>query len=52
MENGLSKTGIFVGFSLCIIYFAGRISEATMGRAARALFRVLKVLSNGTGGGV
>ncbi len=28
MENDLSQTGIFAGFSLCIINFAERISEA------------------------
>jgi hypothetical protein len=41
MENDLSQTGIFPGVSLCIINFAGRISEAAMGRGAgSAPFRV------------
>ncbi len=31
MENDLSQNGIFAGFSLCIVNFAGRISEAAIG---------------------
>ncbi len=40
-----TQTRIFAGFSQCIINFAGRISEAAMGRGAgSAPFRVLKSL--------
>ncbi len=48
MENDLSQTGIFAGFSLCIINFAEGISEAAIGGAGlgprSALFCVLKSL--------